>query len=118
MRRGGLKATIIGCVEDRPGPSGRLAHPFVVTRRPPTSSPVFGACMLHCSKYDENVSLNELLGKYVRLQADLRAAIASPRTPEGHVDRLSAELLAAERMLAALQPADEQTNELLPFAIF
>lgn len=59
------------------------------------------------------MTLEQLVGRYMRLRSELSNAYEA-RTPNTeHVNRLSDEIAATERIIAQVQPADEQTSDLL-----
>jgi hypothetical protein len=55
----------------------------------------------------------QLIGRYFRLQQELAAAYGVVPWQSGRIDRLANELVATEREIAALQPAEEQCSDLL-----
>ena len=57
--------------------------------------------------------LEEILGKYLRLQAELQRELSSARPHDALAERLCADVAEAERILTAMQPVDEQTDECL-----
>ena len=60
------------------------------------------------------MNLEQLLGKYSRLRAELSAAYQAPVWDTQHINRLSDEIAATENALARAQPLDEQTSDSLP----
>ncbi|HJV97380.1 MAG TPA: hypothetical protein VJ608_15160 [Albitalea sp.] len=60
------------------------------------------------------MDFEQLMGRYSRLQHELSVAYATQPWPSALIDRLSADVAATERAIAALQPADEQYSEPLP----
>ncbi len=60
------------------------------------------------------MDLEQLMGRYFRLKQELVAAYREQPWHGGRVDRLTNDLAATSRDLHALQPHDEQCNELVP----
>ena len=60
------------------------------------------------------MQLEELLGKYKRLRAELAQAYAARSCNPNHLNRLDDEIASTERALIRAQPGDEQTSDLLP----
>ena len=60
------------------------------------------------------MKLEELMGKYLRLRAELAQAYAADGWNTDHLNRLGDDIASTERALARAQPRDEQTSDLLP----
>ena len=60
------------------------------------------------------MKLEELLGKYMRLRAELAQAYAAADWNTDHLNRLGDDIALTEQALARAQPRDEQTSDLLP----
>jgi hypothetical protein len=60
------------------------------------------------------MKLEELMGKYMRLRAELAAAYEAGSRNTDHLNRLGDEIASTERALARAQPRDERTSDLLP----
>ncbi len=60
------------------------------------------------------MTLEQLLGKYSRLRAELSGAYEARAWDTSYINRLSDEIAATERALVRTQPADEQTSDSLP----
>ena len=59
------------------------------------------------------MELEQLMGRYFRLKQELAIAYRAQPWHSGRIDRLADELAATEREIAALQPADEQSSDLM-----
>jgi hypothetical protein len=70
--------------------------------------------MLHCNTGGNEVTLEQLFGKYMRLREELAGAYRAPHWRARHIDRLADEIVEVEREMARVQPVDEQTSDLLP----
>ena len=57
------------------------------------------------------MGLEEMVGKYMRLRADLACAYGAAQWDSAHVDRISDELALVERSILKTQPWDEQTSD-------
>ena len=57
--------------------------------------------------------LEELVGKYMRLRADLSQAYGALHWNSAHVDRIGDEMASVERSILKTRPWDEQTNDTL-----
>ena len=55
----------------------------------------------------------ELVGKYMRLRADLSHAYGASQWNSAHVDRISDEMASVERSILQTRPWDEQTSDTL-----
>ena len=60
------------------------------------------------------MSVDEMLGTYLRLRQELSDAYAAPRLNESHLNRLAEDISKLEQALAKSQPIDEQTSDALP----
>lgn len=62
-------------------------------------------------------TLEQLAGRHARLRAELSQAFTAPAWRVGQIDRLADDLAETERLLTAIRPIDEQTNDpMLGFA--
>ncbi len=59
------------------------------------------------------MSRNQLVGKYMRLRAELSEIYGAQTWDSAHVNRLSSEIAAVERTLAKEQLLDERTSDAL-----
>ena len=57
------------------------------------------------------MGLEELIGKYMRLRADLSYAYGVAPWNSAHVDRISDEMASVERSILKTRPWDEQTSD-------
>ena len=60
------------------------------------------------------MKLEELLGKYMRLRAELARAYEAATWNTDYLNRLGDEIASTERALARAQPHDAQPSALLP----
>ena len=60
------------------------------------------------------MTLDQLVGKYFRLRAELAAAYAALFWDTRHIDRLDNEIASTGVAIAQAQPIDEQTMETMP----
>lgn len=58
--------------------------------------------------------LEQLVGKYLRLRAELATAYAALSGDTRHIDRLDHEMASTGRAIIAAQSLDEQTSDDLP----
>ncbi len=56
----------------------------------------------------------QLFGQYARLRRELEEACTAPVWHAGRIERLTAEIVETDRLLADSQPVDEQTADSLP----
>ncbi len=59
------------------------------------------------------MKLEELLGKYMRLRAELARTYEAGGSNTNHLNRLGDEIASTERALARAQPRGEQTGDLM-----
>ena len=60
------------------------------------------------------MKLEELMGKYMRLRAELSEAYAAASWNTDHLNRLGDDIASTEQALARAHARDEQTGDLLP----
>lgn len=60
------------------------------------------------------MTLEQLVGKYMRLRAELSAAYASLSWNTRQINRLDTEITSTEKAIAEAQPLDEQTSDSFP----
>ncbi len=60
------------------------------------------------------MTLDQLLGKYMRLRSELSSAYQARAWDTSYINRLSDEIASTERALVRAQPLDEQTSDSLP----
>jgi hypothetical protein len=60
------------------------------------------------------MELEQLMGRYFRLQQELSLAYRERPWHSARLDRLADDLAATEREIAARQPTDEQSNDSVP----
>ena len=60
------------------------------------------------------MTLEQLIGKYMRLRAELSAAYAALAWNTRHIDRLDDDIESTGRAITQAQPLDEQTNDSFP----
>ena len=60
------------------------------------------------------MSIEELLGKYMRLRQELAEAYSATRWRARYIERLAEDIAEAGRAVRRSQPLDEQTDEVLP----
>lgn len=72
--------------------------------------------ILHCNMTPAT-TLEQLTGRHARLRAELTQAFTAPAWRVGQIDRLADDLAETERLLTAIRPVDEQTDDpMLGFA--
>lgn len=59
------------------------------------------------------MGLEELVGHYMRLRADLSHAYEAAHWNSAHLDRISNEMASVERSILNSRPWDEQTSDTL-----
>lgn len=69
--------------------------------------------MLHCN-IGGFMTLEQLIGKYMRLRGELSAAYAALSWDTGHLTRLDGEIASTSAAISQAQPLDEQTDETMP----
>lgn len=57
------------------------------------------------------MDIEQLMGRYFRLQQELSIAYKARHWQTAHIDRLADDLAATEREIAGLQRSDEQCTE-------
>ena len=60
------------------------------------------------------MTLEQLVGKYLRLRGELSAAYAALSWDTGHLTRLDDEIASTGVAISQAQPLDEQTDESMP----